>query len=353
MAEPTITDQPDLPQIQDLPAHEFREVRGGKTVAEVVAARPEPPADSGIPPPEAAGAQLPRDKDGRFLAKAVDAVVEAVIADRAPASKAGNPRHDPKARVDELKTEIAALAKEKGETKAERDAITAELTTLRAERDALKAPAANGNGHSERKADAPAGKLEYPAALKTFEAYAETNPDASYEEYMDARGDFRTDERDKKRRADDADQTARTAYDEAHKPFWEREKAFKAITPDYDAVIQRSPIRELQLPAEVMAELRTAENGPALRYYLAQHPAQTQQIASMSGPAAVDYLRSLVTSAPGASAVTPGTAPKTKADPPFETVGASAAASTHSLETIAATGSAADFRRHRESGGRR
>lgn len=351
MAEPTITDQPDLPQIQDLPAHEFREVRAGKTVAEVVAARPAAEVGTVVTddkPVELQG-QPARDDAGRFVPKAAGEPK----ADVPAPSKAGNPRHDPKARVDELKTEIAALAKEKGETKAERDAITAELTTLRAERDALKAPAANGNGHSERKADAPAGKLEYPAELKTFDAYADTNPDASYEEYMDARGDFRTDEREKTRRAADADTAAKTAYDEAHKPFWEREKAFKAITPDYDDVIQRSPIRELALPVDVIDLMRTAENGPALRYYLAQHPAQTQQIASMSGPAAVDYLKSLVTSMPVASAVTTGVAPKTKADPPFETVGASAAASTHSLETVAATGSAPDYRRLRESGVRR
>lgn len=343
--DPTKTEeQPELPTLDQLPANEYRAVREGKTVADVVAARP---AVEEVPPAADPSTETPvRDAAGRFVQKVADKVADAVIADRtaAPASKAGNPRHDPKARVEELKGEIAQLAKEKGDTKAERDAIAADIVRLKAEKAALEPAAVKAAEPSTP------GKIEYPAELKSYEAYAEKNAEATYEEYMDARGDFRNDHRSKAEKAEKAEQAAQSMAAEVLKPFKDRETAFKAKTADYDDVIQRSPVALMPLPPWVIEEIRTSEHGPALRYYLAQHPDETAWMAGQPKAAAVSFLKGLFTPAPGAPTVTPAAEPQTKADPPFETVGASAAASTHSLETVAAKGSAADFRRLREGG---
>lgn len=342
MADPITTEQqPDLPTLDQLPANEYRAVREGKTVADVVAARPaveEAPA-AADPSPDLKG-QPARDEGGRFVPKAAGEPK----ADAPVASKAGNPRHDPRARIDEL-------TKEKADAVRRAEAAEADRERYRLEVDAYK----RGEGP---KPDAVAvktepstpGKIEYPAELKSYEAYAEKNADATYEDFTDARGDFRLEQRDKLRQQADFEQTARAEYETQLKPFKERETAFKAKTADYDAVIQRSPVAQMPLPPWVIEEIRTSEHGPALRYYLVQHPDETAWMAAQPKAAAVSFLKGLFTAAPVASTVTTAVEPTTKADPPFETVGASAAASTHSLETVAAKGSAGDYRRLREGG---
>ena len=323
--EPKAT-EPSLPDAQDLPAHEYRQHRmDGKSIEDIVAARPtaeepetppEPQKTTDAAPVEA-GAE--RNTDGTFK------------------PKTGKPRHDPKARIEQLQADIATLAKEKGETKAERDAIAAELATLRAERDALK---------PEPDARKAAAK---PEKFPTYDEWGEKHADATYEDYIDARTEFRYDQR---RKVEQAEQAQLTQHMEAWKPFQAKETTFKAEHPDYDAVIQRSPVSQMPLPPWVVEEVRVSDHGPALRYHLAQHPDETQWIASLPKAAAVAHLRKLFTPTPADPTVTAAAAPKTQADPPFETVGASATASSRSLETVAAKGSAADYRRLRESGGR-
>lgn len=344
MPDPTKTEeqQAELPTLDQLPANEYRAVREGKTVADVVAARPALAVDEAATVAETVADSPVRDAAGRFVQKVVDKVADAVIADRAPATKAGNPRHDPRARIDEL-------TKEKADAARRAEAAEAESTRYRTELEALKRGEPKPAPVAAKVEPSTPGKLEYPAELKSYEAYAEKNAEATYEEYMDARGDFRTDHR---LRAQQSEQTARSAEEQRLKPFRDRETAFKAKTPDYDSVIQRSPVFEMPLPPWVIAEMLESEHGPALRYYLAQHPDETAWMASQPKAAAVSFLKGLFTTAPVAPTVTTGTEPTTKADPPFETVGASAAASTHSLETVAAKGSAGDYRRLRESGAR-
>src|SRR3990167_74958 len=108
--DPTATPEtPDLPTPGDLPTHEYREWRDGKSITEIVQARPSPDATGTTEPPSETPAETAaRDKAGRFTKGA------APEPGQVPAPKA-NPRHDPKARVDELKAEIAELAKTKGE----------------------------------------------------------------------------------------------------------------------------------------------------------------------------------------------------------------------------------------------
>jgi hypothetical protein len=328
--EPEVKPDADaLPTLQDLPASEYRQVREGKSIADVVKARPEPePVEVETPAAEAPA----RDDAGRFATKQ-----EAEAAAIAEAKK-GKPKYDPEARKAQIRNEINELLHEKGQSKAERDAIAAELATLRAERDALKAPT---------KAQEPAPAAPQAEKFPDYDSWLATHADASYEDYTDARIEFKVEQRDKARQAEQAEKAEQAKQAEVWKPFQEREAAFKAKTPDYDTVIQRSPVAAMPLPPWVIEEVASNDQGPALRYHLAQHPDETQWIASLPKAAAIRHLRSIL-SETAAPTVTTAQAPQTKADPPFETVGVSQSAASTSLDTVASRGSAADYRRIRE-----
>jgi len=336
-ASTTDPTQPTLPEAQDLPAGEYRQHREkGTSIADLVSARPEPESS-----PDATGTTEPlnpaapgRDGAGRFVKG--DGAAKPDGQEPAKATKAGNPRHDPKARVDELRAEIAELSKAKGETQRERDAIATELASLRAEREALKPK------------PEPAAPAREKFTFQTYEAWAShaDNADLAYEDYIEERAVARVRHERKLEDNAKAETEARTQHAKAWTPFHEREAAFKATTPDYDAVIQRSPAANVQLGPWVLDVLQNADAGPALRYHLAQHPEIAREIADLSPAAAVRQLDALILSLGAASTVTaPATRPQTKADPPFETVGASASASTRSVETAAA---APDNRRYRQ-----
>lgn len=338
------SETPDLPTPGDLPTHEYREFRGGKSIAEIVQARAPSSDATGTTEPasEAEKAARIRDEAGRFTR--VDGAQEPTK------PTAGNPRHDPKARVSELKAEIAELAKTKGETQRERDAMTSELATLRAERDALKvAPV------TEPDQKAPARpKFTYPG-YEAWSAQAE-HADLAYEDYIEERAVARVRH---ERQIEDADReqyaAAAARHAEGWQPFNGRAAAFKATHPDVDALLKNSPSNEVQIPMPVYLavedEIRTSEHGPALRYYLAQHPETTREIAGLSPAAAVRKLDTLITSPTAASTGTAAAIPpKTQAAAPLEPVGSTPTASTRSLGVVAKSGSSADYRRLREAG---
>lgn len=331
-----VAETPALPKLEELAPNEYREHRlGGKSIEDIVKARPAPVVETpDVPSADAAEkpiAATERNADGTFKAK--------------PPTQ-GNPRHDPKARVDELKSEIAALAKERGATKAERDAIAAELVTLRAERDALKAPA----------------KAEPAATAETFPEYADwVAADAKRQELADPYGAWiraanKFDREQEQRAAETEKQTAARQQTEAtaYQTHYDRLIAFKADHPDFDDLVQRSPITKTPPPPHLGEAIVTSEHGPALQYHFLQHPEAYTRLLALSPAAAareLGILQASLTADPTVPAA--ATLPTTQADAPFETVGASASASTRSLESAARAKDQRRYRELREAGARR
>ena len=326
------------PTLGDLNASEYREHREkGTTVDKIVEARPTPE------PVEEKPAQVRDGETGRFTKPAEST-------ESAKPSKEGNPRHDPKARVAELQAEIASLSRQRGETKAEREALAAEVAALKAERDALKGKPATEPAKTDAK---PAVEKFTYDEYNAWAAKAE-NEGRSYEDYLDDRAEARVEHREKlaaeKKEHETREQRSRDAWTK----YSERRAAFSKTHPDFDDLLQRSPVTQLDMPPVVGYVIANSEHGPALQYHLLQHPEEAQRIATLgfTDPyAALGELNKIeatfTSSAADRTVTAPATLPETQAAPPLETVGASASASSRNLETVAARGTAAEYRRLR------
>lgn len=105
----------------------------------------------------------------------------------------------------------------------------------------------------------------------------------------------------------------------------EKEQAFRALHPDYDAVAKNPALPITQQVAEVILD---ADDPPAIAYYLGQNPQEAAAIAQMT-PAqigrAIGRIEATL-SAPPASEQTRQPAPKTvsKAPPPVTTLSGAA-----------------------------
>ena len=321
------------PTIADLNAPEYRTHREqGTSVAELVKARTPEPTE----PVEEPAKPVDRDPLGRFVKPAEE-----------PKPKTGNPRHDPRARIDELTREKSEAIRRAEAAEAERERYRTELEAFR-----------KGDGP---KPDKPA---EPPAAPEfTFPDYdawlAEDAKRADgrdpYAAYIRAstRAELKFEREHEE--AQKAQETRQRSAQDAFATFSERQTAFKASHADFDDLVRRSPVSQMETPPWSGHAIVTSEHGPALQYYLLQHPDETKRIFALDGPAAVRELgrieATLTTSAAVAPTATTAPAlPVTKADPPLEAVGASASASTRSLGAAAAANDAKRYRELRESG---
>jgi len=329
------------PTAGDLSAPEYRQHReAGTSVADLVKARAPAADPADAAPSSSAEAASPepapaRDESGRF-AKPVET------------PKAGNPRHDPRARIDELTRKNAEATRRAEAAEAERERYKLELDAYR-----------RGEGPKPDKPAEPA-KAEAKAAEKfTYRAYeawaAEAaNEGRTYEDYLDDRSEARIEHREQAAKAKQAEEAQAQSAQQAFQTFTERQATFKAAHPDFDQLVQRSPAAQMTTPPWIGYAIVHSEHGPALQYHLLQHPDEAKRIFALDPPAAVVALARLeasFTSEPAASTVPAAPAlPVTKADPPFETVGASASASTRSLGSAAAAGDHGRYRQLRESG---
>lgn len=310
---------PALPRPEDLSPAEYRAFRmEGKSVEELVKAR-----EPVVPEPAAAASQpagpvvTPRDDQGRF----------AKAGEPTPLAKP-NPRVDPRARIDEL-------TKNWRTAERERDEARAEMARLRPQSPPVAPNAA-----------ATATELATTTAAKfTFRDF-DAEKDASYEEYIEERAVARIKHDQALERVTQQTTQAQTAREQAATRFAERHAAFVKAHPDFDEIVQRSPVASVIPPPWIEEAMLDSEHGPALQYHLLQHPEEFHAIVSLPERAAVRALGRLEASmraAPTGPAAP--TSPKTQADPPLEPVGGSPTASTRSLESAAMAG---DMRRYRE-----
>lgn len=318
------------PTLETLSAPEYRKHREeGTSLADIAKARTPAPDAAAPPSPEAEASAPARDDQGRFAP--------------APKSKEGNPRYDPRARIDELTRKNADALRRAEAAEAERETYRQKLEAYE-----------RGEGPKPKAPEPPTPAAETEEFPEWVEWSAKPENDGkSYERYLRDAAAFDRAQEAKAAQAQTEQATREKAARDAWQTYSERRAAFAAEHPDFESLIQRSPVSRLEMPPWIGYSIIHAEQGPALQYYLLQHPDDARRLASLDQVAALRELGKIEaklsdTSAPAAPTATAApTLPETQAAPPLEAVGASASASSRNLETVAARGTAADYRRLR------
>lgn len=144
--------------------------------------------------------------------------------------------------------------------------------------------------------------------------------DFDQERYMDALADWKLDQRESKRQAAERAQTIQ-------KTLAEKESAFIAENPDYEAVAKDPTLPITREMAELMFE---AENPPAIAYYLGKNPEEAAEISRMTPLAqarAIGRIEAKLSAPPAPAAPPPPPTPVSKAPAPVATLKPSASVS--------------------------
>lgn len=195
------------------------------------------------------------------------------------ASEAAKPRKTAEDRIPEL---LADRAKERDRAeRAER-----ELAEVRRQQ--------TQPSDARPKADSSPAAADAP--FPTYDAYSATHPDASYEEYLDARADYRADQRVAAR---DAEREQRTQREQATRSIQERDakarERFEAATaadPEFwdklsPAVRSLRPLDTLRAGEQPTAshalatEIMESPVGPLLMQHFTAHPEDLARMATL------------------------------------------------------------------------
>ena len=275
---------------------------GTPTQAEQPAPIPEqataPPVEETAPPTEATPAeaeQRARDDKGRFAtaeeAAAEEAATEPVEADKPPGKRTAAGRKMT------LQQEIDLLTRQKNDE-------AREIERLRAERQKLQpvAPA---------QPEAPADKFP------SYEVWAADKPDAAYEDYIDARADWRSEQKFRALQQETQAQADARQVQERQRAL--RDKGL-LVYSDWDDVFNRV---DLTVPMPVMNAILTDPDGHRLAYELATHPDQVRAWNAMDPLQIGVALGTLKARLAGASAAPPAQSVTTPAPPPIKPLGSS------------------------------
>lgn len=99
----------------------------------------------------------------------------------------------------------------------------------------------------------------------------------SYEDWVDARAEWKAEQKWQRAQAESAQQIARQQREQAVLTHTERIQAFAAKTPDYFDKIQEAA--RLPVSAAMEAAIIASDHGPAIAYFLATHPEEGAQLA--------------------------------------------------------------------------
>ncbi len=145
----------------------------------------------------------------------------------------------------------------------------------------------------------------------------------THAEYVEALTDWKVDQKVKTLRAEQTEQQAKTQRNAVESTFQEKQKEFKAATPDFEEVMADA---DIQVSKAVLDEIVTHDNGPALQYFLAKNPDEAKRLSRLTPLALareVGRLESRFVSAPSAK-----TATVSKTPAPPNPVGKSSSTST-------------------------
>ena len=229
--------------------------------------------------------------------------------------KAGNPRHD-------LKARLAQVAEQKRMAQARADALEARLAAVEAER---RVPA-----NPEKQEAAPAGDGKPQVEnYATYEEFAE----ALMEWKMDHRIKTLSEQTEQQRREQDIHMAQR----EREAAFLERiGKAKEAdpeildrVDPDLMGLLRPTPPGQPPTASSTIAdEVMASEDGPRLLVYFTEHPEVVRELAAMSNAREiarrVAKIETQLDAGQPAPAPTPAKAHVSQAKPPIRPISATA-----------------------------
>jgi hypothetical protein len=191
----------------------------------------------------------------------------------------------------------------------ERETLRREIEALRTQRTPSPTPEGGKPGPTQ---EAPA-----PSAFPTYEAWLEKNPNGTYEDYTDARTDFRFEQRQQAesaaRQRDEASRTER----ELIEGYATKAQDARTRYADFDAVVgQDLPISEVMSQAMFRSDV-----GADLAYALGKDPDLCKRIAALPPAAALIAMGKLEATIEARSAGKPTTPPVTAAPAPVPVVG--------------------------------
>jgi hypothetical protein len=205
--------------------------------------------------------------------------------------------------------------------------------------------------HLEGKiAAAPVGVAPAVEAGKPTEEQFEGKP---YSEYIEALSEWKADQRIKaaldKQTAEATKQAEEQRTKETFDAYNERVAVAHEKYPDFDEVVNRE---DVQIPQGVQLVVVELENGPAVAYYLGQHPEICRELCVLSPLAAVARAGVIAATLAaeeaekGGEVSPPGGKPKvsSSAPPPIKPVGGASTKSAVPLDQL----SYPDYRRVRE-----
>lgn len=251
-----------------------------------------PETAEAVEPEVPAAPKVARDESGKFTEQ----------------PKVKKPRNDPEARVTQA-TAKEAIAKEEARQARE------EATRLRERLAALETP--RQTPRAEQAPPAPTS-----AAFPDFGTWTEKHPEASYEDYIDARTDARIAAANKTQATEQQDTTRRAAHAARMQAAAAAEPDFEASLPQWDAALAQVGIHDgpggHALPQVIQAAILDSSKGPQIMRWLGTHPQEALQLVRESASVSLDavpvmrrYLETAVGAVPSpdsASTVIPSAA---------------------------------------------
>jgi hypothetical protein len=239
-----------------------------------------------------------------------------------------------------LQKRINELVKNKYTTQGQLDSANAEIARLRQQQGPLGVTSAPAPPAAS--VPATAGYKALVEQCKADPAYPKDEDFDNYEDARAAQAAFISDRRVESRLAVEHQRTAQAQQIESGRQavtaFAQRVDTFKTAHPDYDEVVVGST---LEINDAMKATIfNPANDGPAIAYYLGQHPEECARIAKLSPGEAWEEMGAikagLKVAAPAVDVPAPRLVPPvTKAPAPPQTVRGAVAPTSESLSDLA------------------
>ena len=211
-----------------------------------------------------------------------------------------------------------------------------------------------GQAQPPKTPEAPKAPASTADSFPNFDAWLaqDGNAEKSYEEYIDARADYRTEQRLAADRAKQHQSDTDRAQAERFRALDEREAAFSKDHPDYAEVVRPAAeqiargIAKQHPTALALAEfVQMSDQGPAMAYFLGQHPEEHQRLAALPPAVALVELGLLVGRPSQATTpAQPVTPTMSSAPKPPTTLGTKPTGPVDPIEAAVAAGDMSAFR---------
>lgn len=210
--------------------------------------------------------------------------------DEPPVEKPKHRAEKQKAKADDV-PRIAELTKNWRTAEKERDSLKAELELLKAPKATEPKPTATKAGEA------------FPA----FDAWLLKHPDQSYDDYTDARADFRYDQRQAADLKAKAETEAKAAQGQVEAAWGKRVEAAREKYDDFDAVAINRPTK-IPIDSAINVFIFDDEHGADVLYHLQSHAEEVDRLLAL-GPLqqvkALTLLTQRLTTPPSAQVAVP------------------------------------------------